>query len=291
MTFAESIRRYRAAAGLSQECLGERVGVSGQAVSKWETADSLPDPSLLPDLADALNVSIDALFDHRPAEPEHLYGEIKAWLSSFPEEERTGQLFRIMAASFQSYFHPYFGEDPAPLVPLSEEEKKDPSRAPVTRSYQINRQDGNGVLYDCDTFPFLSLMLEPSEGWASVLCDERIPGWFAPLSDPDVYRCLLTLCAEEPPHTELSVLMKKSGVDPARAEEVGAALAKMGVLTVETVTVNGRERRIASLWNMSMRNMIITLIASVRAAYLRNRGHHRGAQFRDRPLFEKEASE
>lgn len=291
MTFAESIRSLRTAAGLSQESLGERIGISGQAVSKWETADSLPAPSLLPALADALNVSIDALFDHRPAEPDHLYEEIGAWLASFPEEERTGQLFRIMAASFRSYFHPYFGEDPTPLAPLSEEEKKDPSRAPVTRSFQINRQDGNGVLYDCDTFPFLSLVLEPSGGWASVLRDERIPGWFAPLSDPDVYRCLLTLCAEEPSHTELSVLMKKSGVDPARAEEVGAMLAKMGFITVETVTVNGQKRRIASLWNMSMRNMIVTLIASVRAAYLRNRGHHRGTSFRDRPLMEKESSE
>ena len=47
MTFAESIRRLRTAAGLSQESLGERIGISGQAVSKWETADSLPDPSLL----------------------------------------------------------------------------------------------------------------------------------------------------------------------------------------------------------------------------------------------------
>lgn len=287
MTFAESIRRLRTAAGLSQESLGERIGISGQAVSKWETADSLPDPSLLPALADALNVSIDALFDHRPAEPAHLYGEIGAWLASFPAEERTGQLFRIMAAAFRSYF----GEDPAPLAPLAEEERKDPSRAPVTRSFQINRQDGNGVLYDADTFPFLSLVLEPSGGWASVLCDERIPGWFAPLSDPDVYRCLLTLCAEESSHTELSVLMKKSGVDPARGEDVGAALTKMGVITVETVTVNGQKRRIASLWNMSMRNIIVTLISSVRAAYLRNRGHHRGTGFRDRPLMEKEPAE
>lgn len=37
MTLGQRIAQYRKAAGLSQETLGERVGVSRQAVSKWET--------------------------------------------------------------------------------------------------------------------------------------------------------------------------------------------------------------------------------------------------------------
>ena len=42
------IRSLRMERGWTQEELGERVGVSAQAVSKWETGQSLPDISQLP---------------------------------------------------------------------------------------------------------------------------------------------------------------------------------------------------------------------------------------------------
>ncbi len=45
--------------GLTQSELGDRVGVSFQAVSKWERGESLPDTAVLPDLAKVLGVSID----------------------------------------------------------------------------------------------------------------------------------------------------------------------------------------------------------------------------------------
>lgn len=56
------IRRLRTERGWTQEELGERVGVSAQAVSKWETEQSLPDISQLPLLAKAFGVTTDLLF-------------------------------------------------------------------------------------------------------------------------------------------------------------------------------------------------------------------------------------
>lgn len=41
MTLGEKIMRLRQSKGLSQEELGEKMGVSRQAVSKWETGGSL----------------------------------------------------------------------------------------------------------------------------------------------------------------------------------------------------------------------------------------------------------
>ena len=61
-----NIACYRRRAGLTQDMLSMQMGVSMQAVSKWERGISLPDVSLLPALAKALDVTIDALF----AEPE-----------------------------------------------------------------------------------------------------------------------------------------------------------------------------------------------------------------------------
>ena len=60
-TLGSQIRKYRTEKGLTQEQLGELVGVTTQAVSKWERG-GVPDAELLPNLSRALNVSIDALF-------------------------------------------------------------------------------------------------------------------------------------------------------------------------------------------------------------------------------------
>ncbi len=56
---AEQIAILRKNKGLTQNELGERVGVSFQAVSKWERGETLPDVAILPDLAKVLETSID----------------------------------------------------------------------------------------------------------------------------------------------------------------------------------------------------------------------------------------
>ena len=58
----KNIAYYRRRAGLTQDMLAMQMGVSMQAVSKWERSISSPDVSLLPPLAQALDVTIDALF-------------------------------------------------------------------------------------------------------------------------------------------------------------------------------------------------------------------------------------
>lgn len=55
-----AIRARRIAAGLTQAALAERLSVSAQAVSCWERSETLPDISLLPDLAVILDCSVDA---------------------------------------------------------------------------------------------------------------------------------------------------------------------------------------------------------------------------------------
>ncbi len=61
MNLAEKILELRKANGLSQEQLAEKMGVSRQSVSKWESGDSLPDVDRLPELSRIFNVSTDYL--------------------------------------------------------------------------------------------------------------------------------------------------------------------------------------------------------------------------------------
>ena len=58
---AQQIKKYRHKNGLTQEQLGASIGVSKQAISKWECG-GLPDAETLPLLADALHISVDTLF-------------------------------------------------------------------------------------------------------------------------------------------------------------------------------------------------------------------------------------
>lgn len=59
--FAQNIRRLRRSRELTQEQLAERLNVSPQAVSKWETGNACPDLSLLPVIAGFFGTSIDHL--------------------------------------------------------------------------------------------------------------------------------------------------------------------------------------------------------------------------------------
>ncbi len=60
--FGDKLKAMRMQAGLTQKELGNILHVSYQAVSKWETNRGLPDPSLFPDIARALNTSVNRLF-------------------------------------------------------------------------------------------------------------------------------------------------------------------------------------------------------------------------------------
>ncbi len=58
----ENIAYLRRTTGLTQEMLAYRLGVTSQAVSKWERQLSCPDVSLLPVMAEVFDVRIDELF-------------------------------------------------------------------------------------------------------------------------------------------------------------------------------------------------------------------------------------
>ncbi len=65
-TMGKRISDLRKNKGMTQEQLAQRVGVTAQAVSKWENDLSCPDISILPQLAEALGVTTDELLGRAP---------------------------------------------------------------------------------------------------------------------------------------------------------------------------------------------------------------------------------
>ena len=67
MTLGEQLKELRARSGFSQEQVAERVGVSRQAVTKWETGQTIPAAENLAALAELYQVSLDDLGEDRSA--------------------------------------------------------------------------------------------------------------------------------------------------------------------------------------------------------------------------------
>ena len=65
VVLAASIKKYRHSLGLTQEDLANSLGVTFQAVSKWESAKAAPDIALLPTMAELFGCYIDELFGKR----------------------------------------------------------------------------------------------------------------------------------------------------------------------------------------------------------------------------------
>lgn len=79
MTFGERLKGYRKQTSLSQEKLAELVGVSRQAITKWETDMGIPDIENIMSLSELFNVSLDELLagkKEEKAQKEFLYESI-----------------------------------------------------------------------------------------------------------------------------------------------------------------------------------------------------------------------
>jgi len=71
--FSQNLSRIRRQQGLTQQDLAEQLNLTFQAISKWETGQSLPDLEQLARLADLFSVSTDTLLGHTPHIPSGQY--------------------------------------------------------------------------------------------------------------------------------------------------------------------------------------------------------------------------
>ncbi len=72
-TIGDRIKFHRKRLGMTQEQLAERMGVSAQAVSKWENNLSCPDITVLPELAAIFGISVDELLGKNPPAGETVH--------------------------------------------------------------------------------------------------------------------------------------------------------------------------------------------------------------------------
>ena len=79
--FGSRIKSLRLSRSMTQDQLAQKLGVSAQAVSKWESGTNMPDILMLPDLSVIFGVTIDELFamtdEHRMERIENMLYDVR----------------------------------------------------------------------------------------------------------------------------------------------------------------------------------------------------------------------
>ena len=106
MTFAEKLKSIRKQAGMSQEQLAEKIGVSRQAVTKWETDAGVPDIENIMALSALFDISIDELFSNEKGEKklaEYLFESVTEYDIDEPKryDMKFGGAKRFMLSGYE----------------------------------------------------------------------------------------------------------------------------------------------------------------------------------------------
>ncbi|MEY8419477.1 helix-turn-helix transcriptional regulator [Oscillospiraceae bacterium 44-5] len=106
MTLAEKILSLRTQRGMSQDDLAEKMEVSRQSVSKWETAQSTPDLDKIIRLADLFGVSVDELVRDgeapqppEPSQPQVVYVEREGKREGLTAVQIIGVILEVAGAA------------------------------------------------------------------------------------------------------------------------------------------------------------------------------------------------
>lgn len=78
MIIGKNIKALRESLGMTQEQLAEKLSISYQAVSKWETSQSVPDTMMLPAISEIFGVTIDEIFREKRENYDNLAGKLAA---------------------------------------------------------------------------------------------------------------------------------------------------------------------------------------------------------------------
>ena len=201
----QQIKKYRMAKGVTQEQLGQLVGVTTQAVSKWECGGT-PDAELLPSLSDALGVSIDALFGR---EEKGAALTLAQKLCAMSDEDAFRHAFDLCWAMEFGLMH-----DPTPdSVVEVHLDHSNLDSAPHPSFSRVMHDSGMAIARNSVDFRHFFLMLEPEQGLsAHLLASEKLCQIFALLADEITLKVLSSMYTRLNTPVAASLISKISGI-------------------------------------------------------------------------------
>lgn len=114
MNFSENLQSLRKSSGISQEQLAERLGVSRQAVSKWETDGGYPETDKIIQLCDMFGVTMDELIKGRiSVDKAEIRQKYDRHYNAFAKGIATGVMLIIAGPALSTLFSDLFRGSPA----------------------------------------------------------------------------------------------------------------------------------------------------------------------------------
>ena len=98
--FQEKLKALRKEQGISQEKLADFLGVTFQAVSKWETGSTMPDITLLPDIARFFGITVDELLCVEAIDENRLYTEFESKAEKLFRDGRYSEVLEIWREAY-----------------------------------------------------------------------------------------------------------------------------------------------------------------------------------------------
>ena len=183
-TISQNIARLRREKQSKQEELANYVGVSTQAVSKWENG-GMPDTDLLPRIADYFGVTIDALFGRTNSESNHLWHYLVKTLSDDDELKRAFGVCERLIQAMQT-------DDAS-----SEPEEIKLENGLTSQLISVQRNSGFAKIVISDSLPYFFLIPDYSDMKAELFDMASLPALFTDLGDENFFKAITYLMLRE----------------------------------------------------------------------------------------------
>ena len=267
----KNIAEFRKGKALTQEQLGDAVGVTGQAVSKWENG-GMPDAYLLPEIALALGVSIDRLFEiehkkHIPTEEELL--ELVGRYGFDRLQAKDGEaVFKLIFEMIYRLNYSAFKCDDCDSV----WDIVDRQECGFVTS-QLVLEEGTTYISLVKNMPYICITKDEPEMIGKLLSEENYGGLFGLLSDPDGLRAAIftqTEYSKDGVKFTADRLAEKIGIQSKKFKELLPQLVRFGFLAEEHLVVDESEfKTYFILQNNEFRPLLMTawLLINSRKCY------------------------
>lgn len=186
--FNANLKAFRKKQGITQNQLAEIVGVSPQAISKWEIS-GYPDAALLPVIASSLEVTIDELYFGDSEKNESANQNVVDYIRNLPRDDIFPKMFEICRAML--------------MGSIGCSEYRDISKGTLDSKdwevySQVTQEEGIMLQRLNENLQYFFLMLQPENGYDEVLpFDKRMMQLFKFLSNEDALRAMYFLAGQE----------------------------------------------------------------------------------------------
>lgn len=263
MSIGKNIAFYRKQLGFTQEELSEKIGVTSQAVSKWENEITTPDVALLTTIANTLSIDMNTLFaDEIPSVKDIRFREL------------ADAEYDAMLSVFLSARRSFYGI----RTPMTEEEMinrskkyKEHLRSMNYRSISVcEGEECHGSVLISDAFSFVDRLYGSKE--SVCLFDMQKAGEILSVLGNDdvrkvlkeVYRSLL-VSGEEGTEKTTEELVEQTGLTPDRIDEAARQLVHIRLLDMKEKIENGvYKKRYTGLYMYDF----INVLAILRISYI-----------------------